>query len=147
MDYFYNLDYDSLKKYLLNAEKSEKFRLLSDDNIKRKLIDSSLNRYDFIWLAQVDDNDIIPMLLSGNGIKIFNDTTDLNDKLNGIVTSGCKYVDKLFEREEFNKVISDHFNVISSYFYSVSGKAAVNFYNYLDKNKEFDKEIDFVRKV
>ena len=61
IDYFLNLDYDQLVKYLLTAPTEEKKLILKNQEIKRKLICPE-NRHEFSWLAQENSKDIIPYL-------------------------------------------------------------------------------------
>lgn len=51
IDYFLNLDYDQLVKYLLTAPTEEKKLIIKNQEIKRKLICPE-NRHEFSWLAQ-----------------------------------------------------------------------------------------------
>ena len=46
-----NFNYEHLKNYLLNSSVDERKKVLSDDRIKNKLINSDY-KYDFVFLSQ-----------------------------------------------------------------------------------------------
>ena len=107
IDYFLNLDYDQLVKYLLTAPTEEKKLILKNQEIKRKLICPE-NRHEFSWLAQENSKDIIPYLLDGEGIEILKESEYLIDKMNAILTSNAIYVDTIVSFKAFQKIIYDN---------------------------------------
>ena len=107
IDYFLNLDYDQLVKYLLTAPTEEKKLILKNQEIKRKLICPE-NRHEFSWLAQENSKDIIPYLLDGEGIEILKKSEYLIDKMNAILTSNAIYVDTIVSFKAFQKIIFDN---------------------------------------
>lgn len=114
IDYFLNLDYDQLVKYLLTAPTEEKKLILKNQEIKRKLICPE-NRHEFSWLAQENSKDIIPYLLDGEGIEILKESEYLIDKMNAILTSNISYVDTMLGLDEFQKIIFDNFDELQDY--------------------------------
>lgn len=116
INYFLNLDYDQLVKYLLTAPTEEKKLILKNQKIKRKLI-SPENRHEFSWLAQENSKDIIPYLLDGEGIEILKESEYLIDKMNAILTSNAIYVDTIVSFKAFQKIIFDNFDELKDYLY------------------------------
>ena len=114
IDYFLNLDYDQLVKYLLTAPTEEKKLILKNQEIKRKLI-CPANRHQFSWLAQENSKDIIPYLLDGEGIEILKESEYLIDNMNAILTSNISYVDTMLGLDEFQKIIFDNFDELQDY--------------------------------
>lgn len=114
IDYFLNLDYDQLVKYLLTAPTKEKKLILKNQEIKRKLICPE-NRHEFSWLAQENSKDIIPYLLDGDGIEILKESEYLIDKMNAILTSNAIYVDTIVSFKAFQKIIFDNFDELKDY--------------------------------
>lgn len=114
INYFLNLDYDQLVKYLLTAPTEEKKLILKNQEIKRKLICPE-NRHEFSWLAQENSKDIIPYLLDGEGIEILKESEYLIDKMNAILTSNAIYVDTMLGLDEFQKIIFDNFDELKDY--------------------------------
>lgn len=114
IDYFLNLDYDQLVKYLLTAPTEEKKLILKNQEIKRKLICPE-NRHEFSWLAQENSKDIIPYLLDGEGIEILKESEYLIDKMNAILTSNAIYVDTIVNFKAFQKIIFDNFDELKDY--------------------------------
>lgn len=114
IDYFLNLDYDQLVKYLLTAPTEEKKLILKNQEIKRKLICPE-NRHEFSWLAQENSKDIIPYLLDGDGIEILKESEYLIDKMNAILTSNAIYVDTIVSFKAFQKIIFDNFDELKDY--------------------------------
>lgn len=110
IDYFLNLDYDQLVKYLLTAPTEEKKLILKNQEIKRKLICPE-NRHEFSWLAQENSKDIIPYLLDGEDIEILKENEYLIDKMNAVLTSNAIYVDIIVSFKAFQKIIFDNFNI------------------------------------
>ena len=137
---FYDLPYDSIKQYLLTADKKMLEELLQDPIIKEKLINSP-TRHDFIWLAQEARNETIPLLLKGNGVEILDQTSERDDKLNGILTSGNEYVNQLFKNDDFDKLILKYINNLTHYFPSLQEEGALAFYDYLKRNKTKTEQI------
>lgn len=116
INYFLNLDYDQLVKYLLTAPTEEKKLILKNQEIKRKLI-SPENRHEFSCLAQENSKDIIPYLLDGEGIEILKESEYLIDKMNAILTSNAIYVDTIVSFKAFQKIIFDNFDELKDYLY------------------------------
>lgn len=116
INYFLNLDYDQLVKYLLTAPTEEKKLILKNQEIKRKLICPE-NRHEFSWLAQENSKDIIPYLLDGEGIEILKESEYLIDKMNAILTSNAIYVDTIVSFKAFQKIIFDNFDELKDYLY------------------------------
>lgn len=114
IDYFLNLDYDQLVKYLLTAPTEEKKLILKNEEIKKKLICPE-DRHKFTWLAQENSKDIIPYLLDGDGIEILKESEYLIDKMNAILTSNAIYVDTIVSFKAFQKIIFDNFDELKDY--------------------------------
>lgn len=144
---FYVYPYEDLRELLYTLSKEEKELILSDYKIKDKLINCE-NRHDFTWLAQLEDDDIILNLLKDEGLELLKNSDFFIDKMNAILTSDCKYVDELFEKDEFCKMISDNLFELKDYFYVISNKSSNILYNYLLKNNEDDETaISFLSRI
>lgn len=132
------LDFESLKKYLLIIDKEHCKKILSNNKIKEKLINWH-EKYEFIWLAQEKNNYIIPYLLEGKGLDILSKTKSLNDKINGIITSYNDYVAELFKNREFVELVfAEHL----SYAYSqITVEGAYNFVKELLKMQKSSSSI------
>lgn len=129
-----NFNYENLKNYLLNLSDDERKKVLSDDRIKNKLINSDY-KYDFVFLSQ-EDSDILVYLLSGNGLEIFKNNSNYDIFLNSILTSGKKYVDKLFDNKDFTNLVLENTNISKVKFYYLNGNIANQLYNKVnDENK------------
>lgn len=118
-----NFDYENLKYYLLSVDFNIKKQVLSDIRIKDKLINCE-KRHDFIWLAQEQNQDIMPLLLDEQGAEILKNTTDLIDKLNGILTSGNAYVNELLSNEAFSDLIISNIQGLYTYLYVIDYQGA-----------------------
>lgn len=132
------LDYDLLKSYLLQVNEETCKKILANDEIKHKLIDT-LKRHNFVWLAQEDNNYLIPYLLEGNGLKILANTTEIVDKLNGIITSGQDYVIVLFKNPEFVKLVLNYEDSLKYVFSGIISEGAYYFVRELINLKVDDK--------
>ena len=129
-----NFNYEHLKNYLLNSSVDERKKVLSDDRIKNKLINSDY-KYDFVFLSQ-EDSDILVYLLNGNGIEILKNNSNYDIFLNSILTSGKKYVDKLFDNKEFTNLVLENINNSKVKFYYLNSSIANQLYNKVnDENK------------
>lgn len=136
---FLAMEYDELKKYLLNSSSAIKKAILNDIRIKDKLINCQ-KRYDFIWLAQEKDNEIIPLLLEGEGIDLLSNSNDLVDKLNGIITSSNAYVNNLLIEDKFNRLIVDNFYNLKYILNSLDNDGAIRLVKYvINKEKDNNK--------
>ena len=96
MDELLNMDYETLKKYLMNISKIERNKILDNNEIKRKLIDSLENKYEFIWLVQEVDDDLIIRLLSGSGLDFFIETklVELLVRLRILISKSMCFINK-----------------------------------------------------
>lgn len=94
-----NFDYNNLKFYLLYADANEKERVLSDDRIKNKLINS--DNMDLFPMLMYEESDILLYLLNGNGLEMLKKNPHFDYYLNTILTYHRKYVDKLFDNDDF----------------------------------------------
>lgn len=129
-----NFNYEHLKNYLLNASDDERKKVLSDDRIKNKLINSDY-KYDFVFLSQ-EDSDILVYLLSGNGLEILKNNSNYDTFLNSILTSEKKYVDKLFDNKDFINLVLENINNSKVKFYYLNNNIANQLYNKVnDENK------------
>ena len=129
-----NFNYEHLKKYLLNASDDERKKVLSDDRIKNKLINSDY-KYDFVFLSQ-EESDIVLYLLSGNGLEILKNNSNYDIFLNSILTSEKKYVDKLFDNKDFINLVLENNNTSKVKFYYLNNNIANQLYNKVnDENK------------
>lgn len=117
-----NFNYEHLKNYLINADANEKERVLSDDRIKNTLINPDY-MYDFVFLSQ-EESDIILYLLKGNGLEILKKNINFDYYLRSILTSGKKYVDKLFDNEDFVNLILENIKEQNYSFYELSEPTA-----------------------
>lgn len=129
-----NFNYEHLKNYLLNASDDERKKVLSDDRIKNKLINSDY-KYDFVFLSQ-EESDIVLYLLNGNGLEILKNNSNYDIFLNSILTSEKKYVDKLFDNKDFINLVLENNNTSKIKFYYLNGNIANQLYNKVnDENK------------
>ncbi len=129
-----NMDYESLKNYIYSAND---LSLLKDLSIKKKLIDG-FSKYDFVWFVQDSSSEILFNLLDEEGIEILKNTTDLETKLNAIITCGISspYV---FQSDIFCELLLAHWEGLNHLFSSIDGKEAVFFLHYLEIHNP-DKE-------
>jgi len=137
IEYLYKTDYNTLKSILLSKPVTELQAILKDKKIKEKIINSP-TRHDFIWFAQTNNDYIFPLLLDDIGIDILNNTTDLIDKMNGILTSGNNYINKLFDNKNFLTLIIDNIHELRSYLYSINANSAKKLLEHTD-----DTDIQF----
>ena len=137
-----NFNYEHLKNYLLNSSIDERKKVLSDDRIKNKLINSDY-KYDFVFLSQ-EDSDILVYLLNGNGIEILKNNSNYDIFLNSILTSGKKYVDKLFDNKDFTNLVLENINNSKVKFYYLNSSIANQLYNNVNNENKIvhDTESD-----
>ncbi len=136
---YYEMDYDSLKKHICGSNSIE---LLKDIHIKRKLIDSP-KKYDFIWFVQDASLEILVALLDEEGIFLLSNTSDVEDKMNAILTSS-KVKDYLFHYNSFCNLVIEHINYLENYLYAVEGEGAIAFCLYLMEHYPNDVEKIFL---
>ena len=75
----------------------------------------------FVFLSQ-EDSDILVYLLNGNGIEILKNNSNYDIFLNSILTSGKKYVDKLFDNKDFTNLVLENINNSKVKFYYLNQK-------------------------
>lgn len=136
-----NFNYENLKNYLLNASDDERKKVLSDDRIKNKLINSDY-KYDFVFLSQ-EESDILVYLLSGNGLEILKNNSNYDTFLNSILTSEKKYVDKLFDNKDFINLVLENTNISKVKFYYLNSSIANQIYN----NVNNENKINLLRRL
>ena len=136
-----NFNYEHLKNYLLNSSVDERKKVLSDDRIKNKLINCDY-KYDFVFLSQ-EDSDILIYLLNGNGIEILKNNSNYDIFLNSILTSGKKYVDKLFDNKDFTNLVLENTNISKVKFYYLNSSIANQIYN----NVNNENKINLLRRL
>lgn len=130
---FYDLDYKILKGYLYSTQD---VTLLKDAQIKRKLIDSIENKYDFVWFVQDASLELLKALLDEEGIAILKDTSDIDGKLNALLTSS-KAKDFLLQSASFCEIVIEHFSYMESYIYALE-EGAIPFIHYIiDHHPDF----------
>ena len=142
IEYFLDLDYDSLIKILIEDKELSR-KLLVNDNIKKKIINSP-RKYDFIWLIQNHNVNFFPELLSGNGVEILKKTDDFVDKMNGILTSGNPSVSSLFYNDSFTKLVIDNISKLKDYLYGISGSAICKMLEYIKNNNLDTNMLDII---
>ena len=131
-----NFNYEHLKNYLLNSSVDERKKVLSDDRIKNKLINSDY-KYDFVFLSQ-EESDIVLYLLNGNGVNLLKESLNCDINLNSILTSTKEYVNKLFNNDEFvNLVIENIKNKRVNYYY-LNNNLANLLYNKIEKKDKIN---------
>lgn len=131
--FLYHMTYNDLKEYLLSTSHDNLKKILKDKTIKRKLINPA-SKDDFMWLVRKNHPYIVPYLLDEEGLKILSETNYI-DKLNAILTSNNKYVDKLFKNDYFNEFIVKNFDDIRCYLYIINSKNSYAFIKYCQENK------------
>ena len=127
-----NCEYEQLKYYIV-CEYPEVLGLLKDKRLKSRLINSD-NKYEFIWLAQEIPDKAALLLLDEIGLEILSDTSNLPDKMNGIMTCGKEYVTELVKKKCFCDIIKKHYNALKHYLSSFSLQAALLFTSYIQDN-------------
>ena len=136
IDILLNFNYEHLKNYLLNSSVDERKKVLSDDRIKNKLINSDY-KYDFVFLSQ-EESDIVLYLLNGNGVNLLKESLNCDINLNSILTSTKEYVNKLFNNDEFvNLVIENIKNKRVNYYY-LNNNLANLLYNKIEKKDKIN---------
>lgn len=126
MEYYYEMDYDTLKEYIYATENIE---ILKDNAMKQKLIDSP-RKYDFVWFIQDASLEVLKSLLDEVGIELLKNTSDVEYKLNGLLTSS-KAKEYLFQFDSFCELVLKHFDEVDSYFYALENDGAITFCKYL----------------
>lgn len=128
------LNYDNkiLREMIKYREKSV-INALSDKRIKEKLINPE-NKYELIWLTQEMPDEAALILFDDTGINILSKSRDLPAKLNGIITSCKKYVNKLLLKKEFCKLIIDQYQNLSYYLTSLEKEGAIALAKYVQEN-------------
>ena len=124
--------YATIKQFILNEEPAM-LEALKDIRLKEKLINSK-SKYDFIWLIQDMSDEYADKLFDDEGINLLIQTPDLLDKMNGILTCGKKYVNKILKKPEFCKIIIDNFDNLKSYLYGLDEKGALALIKYIQEN-------------
>lgn len=128
LENFYNMEYDLLKTYLYQGNNGSV--LLKDRRIKEKMINSP-RKYDFIWFVQEAPSEIILLLLDEEGISILAQTSDLEDKMNAIMTSLNPALNTLLTSPQFCSIILNHMNHLASYLNSIQKEGAISFVRYI----------------
>lgn len=136
IEHLLSLDYDYLKQLILNKEPFM-LEALKDIRVKEKLINCN-DKYDLIRLVQDIPDEYANQLFDDEGIKILSQTPEIINKMNGILTSSKKYVNKMLEKPEFCQIIVDYFGDLKSYLYGLDEKGALNLIKYIQE-KEPDK--------
>lgn len=128
------LNYDNkiLREMIKYKEKSV-INALSDKRMKEKLINPE-NKYELIWLTQEMPDEAALILFDDIGINILSKSRDLTAKLNGIITSCKKYVNKLLLKKEFCKLIIDQYQNLSYYLTSLEKEGALALAKYVQEN-------------
>lgn len=148
IEYLLDCDYETLKWYIVQ-EIPEALDALKNKAIKNKLINPD-KKYELIWLAQEMPDKAALLLFDEEGLEILNRTSDLPDKMNGIMTCGKEYVTQLVKSDLFCSIIIKHYQVLNHYLSSFSLEAALSFVKYIQTNyPDMLKEIllDFSFKV
>lgn len=141
--FYYNLNFDSLKFYL-RTDKDLCQILLKDTVIKDKIINCSME-YDFVWLVQDRNIDFTPLLLDDQGINLLEQSNDLTTKISGILTSRNPCVDKLFNSENFIKIVIDNLSKFKNFLYFISDFSANKMLEYIqDKSMNPEMMIEIV---
>ena len=125
--------YGTIKQFILN-EAPAMLEALKDIRMKEKIINSE-NKYDFIWLIQDMTDEYANQLFDDEGIKLLMQTPNLLDKMNGILTCGKQYVNKILKNPEFCKIIIDNFENLKSYLYSLDEKGALSLIKYVQEHE------------
>ncbi len=129
------LDYDALKlslRELRIGNREVYLEFLNHPTIKKKLINST-PKYNFIWFVQEEADDTILTLLSDSGMDILSHSSFLVDRLNGLLTCGKDYVNRLFLDDRFCQLVLDHERDLSSYFSSLQAPGALAFVKYMER--------------
>lgn len=134
------MDYDTLKEYIYKNQNSS---LLKESSIKKKLIDSP-RKYDFIWFVQDASFEILASLLDREGMEILKNTTDLDSKLNAIITCGisCPFV---FQSDSFCEMVLKYWFDLNFLFSHLDDKEALPFFQYLENHNPDKVEDLFLR--
>lgn len=129
LDDYLTMDYDTLKEYIY---KNPCTPLLKEFSIKKKLIDSP-RKYDFIWFVQNANEVILSSLLDEEGIDILQNTTDVVDKLNAIITceTSCSFA---FQSDISCEMVLLNWYGLDSLFHNLNEAEATSFLQYLDRN-------------
>lgn len=140
IEYLLECDYETLKWYIVN-EYPDMLEFLKNLEIKKKLINPE-NKYELIWLAQEMPDQAAILLFDDVGLEILRNSSNLPDKMNGIMTCGKEYVTKLVKNDLFCSIIMKHYRVLNDYVKSFSLEASLSFVKYIQKhNPEMLKEV------
>lgn len=115
--------------------KEEKIKYLKDINIKREYFKKE-NHYEFIWLVQELQDDIL-LFLDDDTTNMLKNDPRLEDKLNAIITSGNPLVNKYLKEEKLITLINQ-FHSLDIYLTSLNIEFGINYFNYIIKNNCID---------
>ena len=102
---------------------------LKNPELKKEIIYNE-NHYIFIWFCQRASAEQLKALLDDEGVQFLSGADRLNDKLNGILSSGTEV--NIFENESFCKMVLD--NNMIGYAGSLNERAAVTFAEYVSEH-------------
>ena len=124
-----NMSVEQIKNYLFQ---SNDLSILDNKDIKNKIINSE-NKYQFIWFCQDNrlSDEVYKRLFDDEGIDILINSSDIRDRLNGILTCNRKFASDLLCNDSVCEVTFKYIDSLSSYFDSINEEAAVYFSNYL----------------
>ena len=113
--------YSLLLSYLKHSDEEEVKEVLKDRRVKEILINSSENKYDFIYMVEDRDIPLVKKyLFDDEGIEILSKTTDLRDKLNGIITSSDdELCSTLFKSDLFCEIVLKYKSDLSYFYFAI----------------------------
>ena len=104
---------------------------LKSTELKKEIIDNS-NRYIFTWFCQSASVEQLEALLEGEGINILAVTSNLRDKLNGLLSSGNEF--DFFQNEKMCNIVLE--NNALEYIRTLSKDTAFSLMEYIYTNKK-----------
>ncbi len=146
MEKYQNLSYENLRDRirLLKVQSYQEYQdLLKESWLKNFLINSP-RKYDFIWLVQYEEDETILRLLDEEGISYLQGTTDLVDKMNGLLTCGKPFVNQLLTIPSFCDLVLKYANELSSYFHSIEPEGAISLIQYAQEKNIPEEDLKMV---
>ncbi len=128
-----------LLNYLNECDPEIKKQLLSDSNIKKKIITDS-DKYPFIWLVQSLNKELLETFLDKEGINLLINSSNLLDKLDALITLENDVVDHLLCDDKIIEQIYINYEELYTYLSTKSIEFVQKFFDQIiDNNLNINK--------
>lgn len=123
LETLYNLDYASLKGILFSYPQNVE-EILKDIGIKEILINPD-NQYEFIWFVQDDKFGLLEYILDSDGISILQNSSKLDSKLDGILSSMNPALPKILKNPLFCNLLTTNISTVRDSIFSLTPESAL----------------------